>query len=377
MEHLKNLTKESTIITSQRLKFEQSEKIKVNFPSNIFGDIAFLHNKYGNTEWSGYLYYSTEESQDSIENMVITVTDFIVLDVGSASFTSIEPSGEQIIDMLENRPHIMEKNLKQGLLHTHHNMAVFFSGTDWDTLLESTNDYDFFLSIIVNNRGEIIGKVAKKGKATVLANNKYRINSRGEIIGTPVVEEKEGIFIYDCDIRFKSDIHKDIALIDKAILEKEALKVATTSFEPVYNYYNKHNHFENRQLSLGIDEAWGVNDGTDAFGNKLLTSNSKPKSLKDKVIHFIKSCMLLDIHDSDDYGYETAKQEFLEFNPSKKDREDYKENLSLDFEAFFYYIFDSPDLKETLEIEKQFRLNLKDGIPERIIEKQSKLRFSL
>ena len=80
--------------------------------------------------------------------------------------------------------------------------------------------------------------------------------------------------------------------------------------------------------------------------------------------------MLLDIHESDDYGYETAKQEFLEFNPSKEDREEYKENLSLDFEAFFYYIFDSPDLKGALEIEKQFRLNLKDGIPERIIEKQ-------
>ena len=151
---------------------------------------------------------------------------------------------------------------------------------------------------------------------------------------------------------------------DKANLEKEALKVAEQKAFPTYKSMNSF------QQSIRFGDDWGLDNGMDAFGNKLLTTSSKPKSLKDKVIHFIKTCMLLDIYDSDEYGYETAKQEFLEFNPSKEDREEYRENLSLDFEAFFYYIFDSPDLKEALEIEKQFRLNLKDGIPERIIEKQ-------
>lgn len=245
---------------------------------------------------------------------------------------------------------------------------VFFSGTDWDTLLESTNDYDFFLSIIVNNKGEIIGKVAKKGISTVVTNNVYRINSRGEIIGTPKIEEKEGIFVYDCDIIFKSDIHKDIVLIDKANLEKEALKV--TEYKAFPNYYKEyHKPSNNTQHILRFGDDWDVDQDIDAFGNKLLTADAKPMSLKDKVIHFIKSCMLLDVEDSLEYSYQKAKEEFTEMHPDKEDIKDYKECLMMEVDDFFYQIFGVCDIKEIAEIEKLFRLNIQDGVVERIIEK--------
>src|SRR5690606_13658325 len=47
---------------------------------------------------------------------------------------------------------------------THHNMSVFFSGTDMKCLHDNAPHYKMFLSVIVNAKGDCIAKIAIETK---------------------------------------------------------------------------------------------------------------------------------------------------------------------------------------------------------------------
>lgn len=111
--------------------------------------------RFPDKEWSGVIFYT----MDVVENEVIFyVKHFYPLDIGDGSSTSIE-NYEDIIDYYDINPHA-EDNFRHGLMHSHHKMETFFSGVDQDTLVEQSDVYDIFLSIITNNAAEYKARVA-------------------------------------------------------------------------------------------------------------------------------------------------------------------------------------------------------------------------
>lgn len=50
-------------------------------------------------------------------------------------------------------PELLGEDIYQGLMHSHHTMGAFFSGTDISTLREEGNDRTHFVSLIIDTRG--------------------------------------------------------------------------------------------------------------------------------------------------------------------------------------------------------------------------------
>jgi hypothetical protein len=54
----------------------------------------------------------------------------------------------------------------QGHIHSHHNMAAFFSGTDTNELRDGGKDTNHFVSLIVNNAGKYVAGITRKIEST-------------------------------------------------------------------------------------------------------------------------------------------------------------------------------------------------------------------
>lgn len=81
------------------------------------------------------------------------------MDIGSAAYTEfdVEPS---VIAYMCNHPELLD--CQMGLIHSHNNMATFFSGTDTTTLREEGNKRNHFVSLIVNNAGTYTAGITRK-----------------------------------------------------------------------------------------------------------------------------------------------------------------------------------------------------------------------
>lgn len=99
-------------------------------------------------------------------------------------------------------------DMKKGHIHSHNVMNVFFSGTDTEELVVNSEFYNYYLSLIVNNKNEMVAKIAfrvdvETTEKTIL---KYRDNE-GEIKQKEVTTTKEDVaaYAYDCEI-IKADV---------------------------------------------------------------------------------------------------------------------------------------------------------------------------
>lgn len=172
---------------------------------------------------------------DEIE---ITVGKFLLKDIGTAAATEYD-FGSEIVDLYEDFPELME--MKMGHLHTHHNMGVFFSGTDMKCLEDNSGAMDYFLSIIVNREGKVIAKIAFQGKIK----KKISFKSVKKLFSFNSDVESR-MFTYDCEIVFPdSDIQQEIKVIKK---EKEKKEKEKKKNLPVVRYpqngYQKQLEFE-------------------------------------------------------------------------------------------------------------------------------------
>jgi hypothetical protein len=311
--------------TSTKNKIECSEKIKVNIPQKIWSDIHYLHAKY-KEEYSGYIYFRPEGSIEDPDNLILNVEEFVLMDLGTAAFTEIDPTGEQVVEMFDKRPQLME--LKQGLLHTHNNMKVFFSGTDWDTLLEKAQDYPYFLSVIVNIQGDCIAKVSLHGFKEGNVKYSYKFK-KGYVEKVAVVEKVEVIYTYDCIINIQNDVDEEFNKLTQAKIAKEEAKQLSlnlnynTSYQPNYK--------------------WQVSQNQQSFNkslNKYDTYNGKKRDLKGKSADFLISlimqdedcveCELLTLSQAKDSWNEEIGMSVIE---------QYKEYIEAIAEDVFYKIF--------------------------------------
>jgi len=116
-------------------------------PQNVYSKILQSCQLVSKTEWSGLLFFKAE-GKPWQENFKCTAVDFYVQDIGTHTFTTFT-NDESLIDLYSDNPHFME--CRMGIIHSHHGMETFFSGTDKDELCENSEGVDFYLSLIVNN----------------------------------------------------------------------------------------------------------------------------------------------------------------------------------------------------------------------------------
>ena len=128
---------------------QRQEKYKMFIPKEVESKIRLLLDNIRNIEWSGVLFYDVEGSfEDS--SLKVICKDILPMDIGNATYTEWNMNAD-VVSYIVDHPELAGSY--QGLVHSHHAMSTFFSGTDTSTLKEEGSDVNHFVSLIVNNAG--------------------------------------------------------------------------------------------------------------------------------------------------------------------------------------------------------------------------------
>ena len=140
--------------------YNHKGKGKLIVTKEVKKKIDQLHSEIGNTEWCGFIFY--EKIAGSIsdpDTYVAKTTDVYLMGIGTHSYTESENHSDDILNMVDRVPAYMEN--RYGLIHTHHTMDTFFSGTDIQELHDNAANYSYYLSLIVNFKEDYSAKIAK------------------------------------------------------------------------------------------------------------------------------------------------------------------------------------------------------------------------
>lgn len=179
--------------------------------------IRYICQQLPTVEWSGVLFYTTQGSFKD-NNLKVICQDIYLMDVGSAAYTEFNMSPEVINYMTEN-PELLD--YQSGLIHSHNQMATFFSNTDVATLKEEGTDRNHFVSLIVNNEGTYTAAITRKISITRNVDEKIQYDSfNGEKVteNSSYVEEDSEFEYFPLKITIEGE--KEEIQILKARLEE-------------------------------------------------------------------------------------------------------------------------------------------------------------
>ena len=213
-----------------------STSYKLIIPNSVERKIRFLCERVWDTEWSGVLFYTyTGNFEDN--SMVVTCKDIFPMDIGTTTYTEFNMSPDVISYMAEN-PELLD--CKTGLIHSHNNMATFFSGTDLETLRTEGNDINHFVSLIVNNAGKYTAAITRKIKYIQSRIIKYD-SYEGEVASTEDGVTGEEIEWFNLDIEFEKTTNDEFSIIPSRLDEIKKSKAPKT---PSYTNYNSSTSFK-------------------------------------------------------------------------------------------------------------------------------------
>lgn len=241
--------------------------------------IQYLCLNVPTVEWSGVLFYKTEGTFGSPE-FKCYAEELHLMDIGTATYTEYA-FGPDFVKMLMKNPHL--RDMQRGHIHSHNNMSVFFSGTDTSELVDNSEHYNYYLSLIVNNRNEMVAKIGfrvfvQEGKRLY----RYKNTDGSDLINEePFGAEEEQVFIYECDV-----IKPTSNLIDeafKARYEEVNATRPTTFRSTTYAYedsdtgYGKDKYHQKSWDRTSQADLWKKRDEDD--GPVYNSTNSSKKKL--------------------------------------------------------------------------------------------------
>lgn len=182
----------------------QQSTYKMVIPQEVEKKIRLLCREIHNVEWSGVLFYKVSGSFED-KSLTITCVDIFQMDEGTGGYTEYDMSPD-VCTYICDHPELMEDSVYQGLIHSHNNMATFFSTTDTATLQSEGNDMNHFVSLIVNNAGKYTAGITRKVKVVQTVNEEFSYPTWGDerVRGNRTFTvEKEYIQWFDLDIEIE------------------------------------------------------------------------------------------------------------------------------------------------------------------------------
>ena len=233
----------------------KQESYKLHIPKEVKMRIDYICLKLNNIEWSGTLFYTVTGSIKD-KDLVVNITDFLPQDIGSSAATEFTEDPEFVSYMIENDL----LDCYRGLIHSHHTMATFFSGTDEATLLKESANYDHFVSLIVNNAGVYSAKMTTITHVTQQVREfRKRVTFEGliEDLGEETFDAgKDEVtvnpFIIDIEGTIFTDLNATITSLQKKSAERA--KTAFKYTPPVYNNYSGHPAYQNTAFQDWLDK---------------------------------------------------------------------------------------------------------------------------
>lgn len=228
---------------NQNTDFSKNTSLKSNFiedktleiplviSEKVQDKIIYLTRRFFDVEWSGILFYSLKGKIED-GTLELLAEDILTMDIGSVAHTSFKIDN-RFIEYMEENPEALD--WKFGLVHSHNNMRVFFSGEDLSELEDNTPNHNFYLSLIVNNRLEMIAYLATQVEfSTTLKNKSVKaLNADGvpyEAFKKDFIVSYKKILLRNCKITqaknkycFEDTFEEKINYLEQTI-KKEATK---------------------------------------------------------------------------------------------------------------------------------------------------------
>ena len=215
--------------------------MKLYISRKILNKANYFLNQFPSKEWSGPAWYSCKTDKDNFPEQ-FTLEDFHPLDLGSSAATEWEAG--DLAKILKSK-YEEKKKLKKcflGLIHSHHDMGAFFSGTDEETIREMAHETGFYPSLIVSTKAD------KKYAFGFSYLDQYNKSTVFEIEKKNIVTDS-----------VKPD--KEWEAIKKTIEKKAKPKTKVQTYSPAYNgwgYGGYQGAFFNEEDSFigdgGLDE---------------------------------------------------------------------------------------------------------------------------
>lgn len=196
----------------------------VVIPQSVIDKINYLHQIAPlNKEWSGVLIFTdVKNNEEDILPQEIYVEDIVPMDIGTSYFTDFNLASPQMNDyVLKN----FDKKFYTGMIHTHHSMEAYFSGTDLDELKTNSKSYQYYLSVIVNYKMDVVAKIGIQTKTEVTTSSKeYKYTLKGFVLKEvkKTVKDKFSCMEIDCDVSLERSVESDFK--NSIQLMKEELK---------------------------------------------------------------------------------------------------------------------------------------------------------
>lgn len=147
------------------LSIQKSEKPTLIISELLMRQIKDMCARTPNgKEWSGPFFYKEIEGNISQPELFVLSGEFLYpMDIGTSVYTEYEilprPGVNKSPLVKWAMRHVIGKGLQLGHIHSHHNMGVWFSGTDMMELEENSSKHNYYLSLIVNNKSEMVAKI--------------------------------------------------------------------------------------------------------------------------------------------------------------------------------------------------------------------------
>lgn len=218
---------------------------KIVIPAEVEKKIRFLCKNIWDVEWSGVLFYKVEGAFED-KSLTIRCVDLFQMDIGTSAYTEFNVSPDMATYMVDH-PELLEEGIYQGLIHSHNNMATFFSGTDTATLSAEGNDMAHFVSLIVNNAGKYTAGVTRKYKCVQTVFEKYTYPTwNGEVregVETFDIEE-EKLEWFNLDIVFEDTTDDfETEMMERLKEIKESKKKVVVPMYKGRNYYSQYDNY--------------------------------------------------------------------------------------------------------------------------------------
>lgn len=234
-------------------------------------------------EWSSILFY--KESAGSIEDpgsLKLEVVDMLLMDIGNHTYTEYDFDAD-FVSFLSKNPTYMEYNI--GHIHSHNNMDTFFSGTDMTELKDNSPNHNYYLSLIVNNKGNMCAKVAVntvlENENTLVSTYRKRVKGKMETIRDEDVKTftTNSMEDYDCIINLESDASLEERIDEvKDLSAKRALEKAAAN-RAKYNHGSGYPHNTTTNYGNGnIPIGFGKHSKTKHKGSKHPDNGAMPNS---------------------------------------------------------------------------------------------------
>ena len=213
------------------IDFKCSSKILIS--ERVENQLKYLRRKINKTEWSGILVWKElSGSIRNIDSLTISLEYIFLKDIGSTVFTEYYNSVDTL-NLYKVFPEAI--NMRLGHIHSHHNMSTGFSGTDRSEVIECAKSNVAFLSIIVNNFGEMTAKISVEAslKKPILLlkdlnDSQTQIKLEDAKTNYVVIFHVENDNSNEVEI---PELNDRISIIEKAKTEKNRFKYPQQEFE--------------------------------------------------------------------------------------------------------------------------------------------------